>query len=318
MAIRDRELRKRISPHPHSWIPIPFSIRLRVFLAETLGRMEEAVSCLVPDLVLDPDEVGASEWTDRKTKRVVGPASLHGHTIHHGVNRNMKQVTIVPCVAPSGKHLIPYVLTCQHSKSLRVDLQKHRIEFGQHLVVQGSQKVYVNGKIFSKYTKSIFLPYLPKSRSEREIEQQEAALLMGNCPSHLAREVMDMLTTAKVRIVTFAMQTKYVFQLLDLTLLGTFKWVGKYQLPFDDLALCFVHRLYMDFKRTLTLANIWAVFRGIGIEFDMTTVPYRVIFHSEKLRESKGFKELWGIDFLLDALSTRRRSYRFGWLNKLD
>jgi hypothetical protein len=29
----------------------------------------------------------------------------------------------------------------------------------------------------------------------------------------------------------------------------------------------------MDFKRMQTLANIWAAFGGIGIEFDITTIP---------------------------------------------
>jgi hypothetical protein len=140
--------------------------------------------------------------------------------------------------------------------------------------VHRSQKAYVNGKIFGKYNKSIFLPYLAKVRSEREIKQEEAALFMDNCSSHLTGEVMDMLTTARVQIVTFTLQTKYVFQLLDLTLFGIFKRVGKYYLPFDDLTLPFIQRLYMNFEGTLTIANIWAVFGGIGIEFDITIVPY--------------------------------------------
>jgi hypothetical protein len=48
----------------------------------------------------------------------------------------------------------------------------------------------------------------------------------------------------------------------------------------------------MDLKRTPTSANIWEAFGEIGIMFDLTTVPYRVIFHSEKLRDFKRFKEL--------------------------
>jgi hypothetical protein len=85
--------------------------------------MGEAVDALIRDLMLNLDEIGASEWEDRKTRPVVFPPSLRSQTIHHGVNRNPKHVTIVTCVAASGEHLIPYLLTSQDSKPSRVDLQ---------------------------------------------------------------------------------------------------------------------------------------------------------------------------------------------------
>jgi hypothetical protein len=199
-----------------------------------------------------------------------------------------------------------------------VDLQKHGIELGGHLIMQGSQKAHVNVKIFGQHVKSTFLPYAAELRSEREIEQDEAALLICNCPSYLTSEVMDVLTTAMVRIATFTSRTTHIFQLLDLTPLGTFNRVGKYHVPFGDLTstLCFIHRFSKDFKRTAMPADIWVAFGGIGIESDIITVPYRVMFHSEKLKESKGFEERSEIDLPLAILSTRQRNFRFGWLNK--
>jgi hypothetical protein len=65
-------------------------------------------------------------------------------------------------------------------------------------------------------------------------------------------------------------------------------------------------------------ARTWAAFGGIEIEFDKTIVPCRLIFHSEKLKEGKGFKSLCEIDFLLDVPSTRQRSCRFDWLNNVE
>lgn len=63
-----------------------------------------------------------------------------------------------------------------------MDLHKHGIETDWHLIMQGSQKVDVNGKIFAEYIKSLFLRYVARVRSEREIEQEEAASLMDDCP----------------------------------------------------------------------------------------------------------------------------------------
>jgi hypothetical protein len=96
----------------------------RVFLGETLQCMEEAADDLVDNLVVDQDGVRASESEDRKMKRILVPASPCGQTIYHGVNRNLKHITIVTCLAASGKHLTAYLLTFQDSRSLRVNLQK--------------------------------------------------------------------------------------------------------------------------------------------------------------------------------------------------
>jgi hypothetical protein len=198
-------------------------------------------------------------------------------------------------------------------------LQKYGIEFGRHLIMQGSQNACVNRKIFGEYIKLVLLPYVPKIRSKREVEQEESALLMNNCPNCPTSEAIDMITTARVPIVTFGPQTRQIFQLLDLMRFGTFTQVGRYHLPFDDLTLTsrFIDRLDTGSKRTLTPVNIWVAFGGIGIEFERNSAPYRVIFHSEKLTESKAFRYRWEIGFPLDALSTRPRTCRFGWLNTL-
>jgi hypothetical protein len=81
----------------------------------------------------------------------------------------------------------------------------------------------------------VFLPYVTKVRSERRIEQEDATLLMNNSLSHLSSDMMDMFTTAKVRMVVFARNATHIFQLLDLKLFVIFKWVTKHHLAFDDL-----------------------------------------------------------------------------------
>jgi hypothetical protein len=57
-------------------------------------------------------------------------------------------------MAAGGECLIPYVRTSQDSTSLRANLQKYEIESGRRLMIQQSQKAYVNAKIFVKFPKS--------------------------------------------------------------------------------------------------------------------------------------------------------------------
>jgi hypothetical protein len=103
--------------------------------------------------------------------------------------------------------------------------------------------------------------------------------------------VRDLLNTAGVRVVTFAPHTPQIFQLLDLTLFGIFKQEGKYHLPFSDLGTTvnFAYNVSLKMATRLTPPNIWAAFQAIGITFDMESIPCRIVFHQEKLRESKAF-----------------------------
>jgi hypothetical protein len=61
--------------------------------------MEEAVQGLVFDLVFNLDEVGVgvgvSEWEDPKSKKVIMPTAMSSQTIHHGVKRNLKHITVI-------------------------------------------------------------------------------------------------------------------------------------------------------------------------------------------------------------------------------
>jgi hypothetical protein len=150
--------------------------------------------------------------------------------------------------------------------ALQDDLKRHGIEFGRYLIIKGSQKAYVNSKTFAKEVKSVFIPDVTKVRREREIEPKEVVLLMDHCAGRMTKEVIDMLTAAKGRVVTFTQHTTHIFQFIDLTLFGSFKRVGKYQLLFVHVNSTsrFIYRIYMDFKKTLTDTNIWATFRGMG------------------------------------------------------
>jgi hypothetical protein len=60
--------------------------------------------------VFDFDEVGVSEWDDRKPKKVVVPFDMAGEVIHHEVKRNLKHISVIACVSASGQFLTSYRL----------------------------------------------------------------------------------------------------------------------------------------------------------------------------------------------------------------
>jgi hypothetical protein len=111
--------------------------------------------------------------------------------------------------------------------------------------------------------------------------------------------MIHLLTEAKVRVITFARYTTQIFQVLDLTPFGIFKRSSRHELPYenDKKALKIIMKVYHDCGQTVVPPTVWGAFHALGLDFDMRSEPYRLVFDENKLRESEGFQELWSIDF---------------------
>jgi hypothetical protein len=73
-----------------------------VFLETIVQDLHEYVQGCVAELVFNLDELGISEWEDRKTKKVIALAPMFGRTIYHGVSRNMKHISLIACLSAAG------------------------------------------------------------------------------------------------------------------------------------------------------------------------------------------------------------------------
>jgi hypothetical protein len=272
----------------------------------------------VADLVFNLDEVGISDLEGRKTKKVVVPAAMLGQTIHHGVSRKVKHISVIVCVWAAGASLLPYIVTSQNSPVVQEHLKKQGACLDRDMILKFNQKPYINAGSFLDDIRTISLPYVDMLRGLVVFAQQPAVLLMDDCSVNVSDDVIRILTETNVRVITFASHTIQIFQVLDLTLFGVLKRRPRCELPFDDdnATVRFIMKGSHDFGQTMVRLNIWGAFRALGLEFDVGSVPYRLLFDKIKLRESAGFQELWSVDFALDQLSGRQRTARFGWINK--
>jgi hypothetical protein len=86
---------------------------------------------------------------------------------------------------------------------------------------------------------------------------------------------------------------------LDLALFGLLKRRSQYQLPFDDEKGThkFIKRVYHDFQPTMIGINICEASQEIELTFLIVDGVKRIVFDEMKLREIRGLKELWAIDF---------------------
>jgi hypothetical protein len=71
---------------------------LPVFLDEIISYSQEYVQGLKAELVFNLDEVGMSEWEDRKDEKVIVAMMIDGQTIHYRALQNVKQISIITCI----------------------------------------------------------------------------------------------------------------------------------------------------------------------------------------------------------------------------
>jgi hypothetical protein len=78
-----------------------------MFLERTVQDLKEHVMRCVAELVFNLDEVGISDWEDRKTKTVIVPATMRGQTIHHEISRTVKHISVITCISVAEESLTP-------------------------------------------------------------------------------------------------------------------------------------------------------------------------------------------------------------------
>jgi hypothetical protein len=126
------------------------------------------------------------------------------------------------------------MVTSQDSAAIGRDLEADRMQIGRHLnlILKHRDKPYVNAELFEGYLRSAFLPHLMISRIVKDRRVEDAVLLLNNCSPHLSSAVIELVSTARVRVVvvTFAPQphATQIFQVLDLTLFAVLKRRGHY------------------------------------------------------------------------------------------
>jgi hypothetical protein len=82
----------------------------RVFPERTVQNLNEHIQGCVVELVFNLDEVSISDWEDRKTKKVIVPATMRGRTIHHGISRTVEHISVITCVSAAEESLTLYVI----------------------------------------------------------------------------------------------------------------------------------------------------------------------------------------------------------------
>jgi hypothetical protein len=135
--------------------------------------------------VLNLDEVGISDWEDRKTKIVIVPPTMRGQAIHHEISRTVKHISVIACVSAAGESFTPYIITSQAPTSVQERLKKEDVRFGTDFVLRSNPKPDINAEILLDCIRTVFLLNLAELRMLDEFAEETGVFLMDNCPSHV-------------------------------------------------------------------------------------------------------------------------------------
>jgi hypothetical protein len=169
------------------------------------------------------DELGMSEWEDRKEKKVIVPMTMNGQTIHHGALRIVKHISVIAYMIARGESLTHFIVISQISDGIRKRLMTHGVRLGVDFVSRQQSKSYVSRNLFLEHIKTIFVPYLNELRDSEEFEACEAVPLTDNYSPHISDDVVAVLTHSRVRIITYASHITNICQMLDVVLFGALK-----------------------------------------------------------------------------------------------
>jgi hypothetical protein len=177
-VLRYREVLRKVKSTPQEHARLEVS---REFLDETTRCLRDHVHGMRAELVFNLDQVGMSEWEDRKVKKVIVLMTMDGQTMHHGASRSVKHISVIACITAGGESLTPFLVISQISEGIRKRMMSRGVRLAVNFVFRQRPKPYVSCKLFLEYIKTIFVSYLNDVRDSEEFEVCEAVLLLDNC-----------------------------------------------------------------------------------------------------------------------------------------
>jgi hypothetical protein len=157
----------------------------QAFFSRTVQNLKEYLQRCTTELVFNLEEVGVSDWEDRKTRNIIVPAAMGGRMIPHRISRNIKQISVLACFSAVGESFTPDIITPQDSASVREQFKKQGVRFGMPCI---------NATIFLDYIQIAFLLDLAELCRLDEFVEEMAVLLIDNCLSHITSDMIAHLT----------------------------------------------------------------------------------------------------------------------------
>jgi hypothetical protein len=286
----------------------------REHLEAHIGNMKNIVEGKFSELVFNLDEVGSSDWEDRKPRKVIAPRSVSPHDVFHPVSRKYRHLTLLACVSAAGTSLTPMVLT---SCPIRDSLWTTGLRQNQDVLIRFRNPAYMTEDLFYEYLIYVFIPYVRTIRCNPIFANEPCILLMDSFSAHTSERNLQLLGENQIIALVFPAHTTNLFQALDLVFFGTMKNIKDSLTDEENDSQNDeqIWKLIRAYEQTATSFTIRSCFRKAELTPIIQNFPFKLKFNEDILRQNDGFKELWERNISVEELTRRQRVQRFGVLN---
>lgn len=287
----------------------------REFLEQHITNTKNVVANCCSELLLNLDEVGASEYEDQTTKKVIVSSETDPHGVQHPVSRTIKHQTLLATITASGSYLPPMLIT---STDISQQMMRKGYRQNQKFFFRTRKPPYMTADLFKEYIQYVIIPYVQYVRSQPQYSGEPAVLMMDGFPGHLRNDILQLLGQNGIKVFCFPAHTSNLFQELDLVVFGPMKRTRPNQtVDENDAAIVqFAEQLLKALLKELIDPTIIGAFRRAGLIVDTSRSPNRVVFDEQLLRSNPQFQAIYNKDIHIDDITFRRRMHQFGFVNE--
>lgn len=299
-----------VSPQESMRFQIP-----RCYLMEYIDLIEKIIGITPAKYIYNIDEVGLSDWEERKPKIVIIPNNLPQKQLHYPINRNLSHITLLVMINADGDAEIPLMIS-KEKNAEKIFEKGVRKDIDLKLKIQNS--AYVTTESFKEYILEYFVPKFIQEKISDEKENLPAIIFLDNCKAHLDENLLKILAENKILVITYPPHTSHVFQVLDKLLFGVLKKHKKYIPKNDDWQplVDHIYRTFHAYELSTCSTTIRSSFIKTGFEYFTKNNKLYLKLNKSKIQNSIEFQEIWNFNYSFNDMSMRRRSIKFGWVNR--
>jgi hypothetical protein len=118
------------------------------YLNEYITLIQEYVPLVPAEFVFHLDEIGLSDWEERKRQPILIPVEIDGDAIHYRVDRRIRHQTLVCCISAAGGAYYPLLTPSDASARSVFEMG---VRDGTDLRIQIAPSSYITVDIFRQY-----------------------------------------------------------------------------------------------------------------------------------------------------------------------
>jgi hypothetical protein len=225
-----------------------------------VAKLEHCMREVPTELIFNPDEVGSQEWADRKSRSVLIPRQFGRSRAGCSVLRAEKRIRSITTISMTGRLLMPLLVI--HCKTIDDAVWEKGWRQRQNFLIRSNDTSYATRDIFGKD-----LTDAESTRPSLSLHDFPAVLLHNYCSSHIDDEIMQLLASHNVKLLTFPPLTSNMFQPLDLVTIAVLQREKReIQVTFASRSQveC-ITRIMKALKRASDCSANRSAFRGAGL-----------------------------------------------------